>query len=555
MNFKAKKLTALLLALLLFSSVALSSCSFFSSYDGHTVFNFAGIRYEAPDTAELDETFRYAEKISNKCKNLSPADINSGTGLNNYRVLIDSLNEMSAVFGDFVTKFVYIRIAYLQDMSKQDIQAEYDRLYSLYNSYYNKYISILSIIAESPLGEVAMSEGTRITILNRSKYSSNSEFVRLQDEIDAIGHEYEDAYGALETVDAAQELEIAELFIRLAKKGNELAAVTDYDTYAAYQYEVEHERDYLPSEVAAFCDYVKEYLVPVVPYTDLSSVELTALGILNNTLNTGAPAYEVMDSYISAYAEEISPTMKRAFDYLKVCNLFVAGNLSTSYDGGFTTMLSTYNAPVIYLKTKKNYSDLPRFIHEFGHFHAYYVDSPNSNALDVAETQSQGNEYLFLDTYTKIGGISLKHAMLKANLKSNLIYAILMGCIMDSLQQYVYDNADEITPERVCQRYRELLNDYGLSEIIRGSFWANIQHTFVSPFYYISYAVSQIPALELFALSETNKRTEAIGAYNNVLTSSANGFKEVMKESGLGNPFERTTCEKIKSALMSALAA
>ena len=75
----------------------------------------------------------------------------------------------------------------------------------------------------------------------------------------------------------------------------------------------------------------------------------------------------------------------------------------------------------------------------------------------------------------------------------NLSSALITGCLYDELQQYVYAEED-LTLEKINQEYCRLCKEYGLipadDERTELYSWYQVPHTFTSPCYYISYAVS-----------------------------------------------------------------
>ena len=61
--------------------------------------------------------------------------------------------------------------------------------------------------------------------------------------------------------------------------------------------------------------------------------------------------------------------------------------------------------------------------------------------------------------------------------------------------------------------------NYGEGYDFNRYWWTQVTHTFASPLYYISYAVSAIPALSIWQTAETTEggREEAIRAYDSIL--------------------------------------
>lgn len=84
--------------------------------------------------------------------------------------------------------------------------------------------------------------------------------------------------------------------------------------------------------------------------------------------------------------------------------------------------------------------------------------------------------------------------------------SLIMGCMEDEFQQRIYERAEPWTPQELHDLYSQLQQEYGIDAlylVFEGE-WVTIRHTFESPFYYISYAVSQVPALCLWQESLTD---------------------------------------------------
>ena len=83
-----------------------------------------------------------------------------------------------------------------------------------------------------------------------------------------------------------------------------------------------------------------------------------------------------------------------------------------------------------------------------------------------------------------------------------------------------------------------------------------MSHTFSQPFYYISYAMSAIPALSLYAESTEDFASAAV-KYN-IVQYYGNGnsgytFEEILDKAGIGSPFEKSTYDEISVVLDSFL--
>ena len=106
----------------------------------------------------------------------------------------------------------------------------------------------------------------------------------------------------------------------------------------------------------------------------------------------------------------------------------------------------------------------------------------------------------------------------------------------DEFQQRVYLEP-ELSEERLLDIFREVYESYGF-EIYDGYEyeWADVIHNFQQPLYYISYAVSAIPALELYVQS-VESPNEAMDTYLRVAGMSDEEYylTDALRETGLSN--------------------
>ena len=112
---------------------------------------------------------------------------------------------------------------------------------------------------------------------------------------------------------------------------------------------------------------------------------------------------------------------------------------------------------------------------------------------------------------------------------------MVSGCVYDEFLQYVYTHP-ELTVEGLNQAYARIADSYGMelySESSRYN-WMYISHNFESPFYYISYAVSAMASLQLWAVAERD-RDEAIALYNKMISLGGydRGYCELLETLGL----------------------
>ncbi len=346
---------------------------------------------------------------------------------------------------------------------------------------------------------------------------------------------------------------VGELYLELVGIEKQIAAKAGYDSFADYSYDWEYFRDYTPADALRMAEAVKKYAVPEMEalYSGFTSREYTAL---MQAMNATDQIFRRRE-HIDAYVDEISPEMREAYDYLIEYRLSILTDSDTSEDGAFTTFLPVYDVPFIYLHEIGGFSDVSNFIHEFGHFYCDYLggrDADELMSLDVAEICSQANELLFLPYFQRYNRADAYSAILK-NRMIDALSSMIDGCLYDEFQQYVFSH--EIgSVEELNEVYRTISRSYGIDEdyyyVDLGYVWVDVMHSFEAPMYYISYATSIVPSLEIMEIS-LEDREEAIRVYNQVVRSDpALTFSETLEEAGLGSPFDEETIIGVVNAIV-----
>ena len=294
----------------------------------------------------------------------------------------------------------------------------------------------------------------------------------------------------------------------------------------------------------------EEQIVPL--YFEIKS--MIDQDVLDSALNAENATFNQYDSIFKEYTSEISSTMHQAYKDMKKYHLYNIGSSEGMQAAGFTTYLTSYGMPYIYLYTYGDLGDISSFVHEFGHFFSYYYNGTESdNIIDVAEIQSQANEWLFMPYYDltekQLDQYTL-HSL------SESLLTIIQGCLFDEFQQIVY--RDNITKDYKTL-FESLAKDYGLDKVITSevlpNYWALVHHNFVMPMYYISYAVSALPALEIFFISQEN-REEAIDSYLDVIDETGfNEYLDVLDDADLSSPFKERTYERLSKDIKDFLKA
>lgn len=354
------------------------------------------------------------------------------------------------------------------------------------------------------------------------------------------------------------------------------AAGYEESQYMDYAYENTYSRDYTPAEAKNLHAYVKQYIVPLYKNILEKADELWNKDDWGSDDNVNfynalyyyplapkASEYKkdmaiISTNYISSYFNYLTDTKEQINFYNAANEAFKEGRLFFGEnDGAYTWSLT--NGSLMYFGAE-NYSDPFTFVHEFGH---YYEDCYNTGldiSMDLAETHSQGNEMLFLAwlSANKPSDIADGYQMLEYNQLLNMLGSILQGSMVDEFEQAVYANSydadgyrDGISADKYDELFNTIVASYDESFVEDYSYYW-LQVAFDSPAYYVSYAMSALPCVELFTIAQTEGVDYAREAYFGLFTFANNtkfvkvdddGYKtvtatyaEILHDCGLSSP-------------------
>lgn len=337
---------------------------------------------------------------------------------------------------------------------------------------------------------------------------------------------------------------LGNVYLDLVKVRREIAALYDYANYNDYMYEA-YSRDYTPEEIQAFCDSVKTYLSTPFAYMEaLTDFSAPCLMIPYTE-------EEIIDT-LSSYIPQTSADLQDALDHLMNNKLYDITSSNVKMDGAFTTYFPYYNTEAIIMQPGGNTYDLLTMVHEFGHFNADFQQG-STDSIDVAEVQSQGLEFLFMEHYGDIFGDDAD--IVEEYVTLQQLYSFITGCLNNELETWAYLQ-DNLTLDDLNAKHAELLVAYEHMQPDTWTLeyysksWVQTPHYFTSPCYYISYATSVAGAFAIRELMMENP-TAAINAYLDVANAETDkGFSEVMEDAGLGDVLAPDAIKAVGEELM-----
>ena len=430
--------------------------------------------------------------------------------------------------------------------------SQYQEASLAYASAYSEMRAFLAdvYISESSFKESVLSEWSQKEL--EGLLDDQAEIGELQEENERLLTEY----NVLDTNDPNWSRRVDEIYEEIVQNSNQIASLRGYENYYEYATEYVRGRDYTNDERQAFRTYVKQYIVPL--YFNASYAVLEAAFSLTETQ---AEAVEALlddeisateEEYLRTYFAEFSPSLSYKMSFMLDKNVLCIGSDSGAYEGAFTLYLPTYEEPVVYLG--KGYTDLLTFVHENGHYAAYYGigDGPLPD-LDLCETHSQGNEWLFISYLENLLDPAVYEMFMLTRLVEGL-KGIIISTLVDECEEAIYTAEIPYRAEQYDALIESIAAEYGTF----GLYYDAVSYfKSVAPgaqVYYISYATSEMASVLLYAMAEENYDL-ALEAFSMLLdgADSTDRFLASMEACGFPSLFEEDTflafCELIERLL------
>lgn len=346
-----------------------------------------------------------------------------------------------------------------------------------------------------------------------------------------------------------------DVYCRLVKVRNQIAANLGYSSYADYAYETLYMRQYGISDVKAFREYVKRELLPF--YTNLyDSLDFDRLADGDAYMAKAYP--ENLHDIIRPIMRVISPEMELVYNDMLENALCSLEYSPTKAEMSFTTYIECYGLPYLFVQPSAQATSFDFFtvVHEFGHYYSFVLNSIteyNAYDLDASEVASQAYELIFAEY---MGDIFKENEVASAEyryLLLNILSSIISGCMYDEFQERVYA-LPNCSTEEINRIFGEIRTAYGSEFYDVGDgaslSWIDVTHNFIAPFYYISYATSAVAALQIWADEEAEDLY-----FTFVDNADEMFFLDNISACGLSDPFTPDTLKTIMNTIKTRCAA
>lgn len=510
--------------------------------------------------AAIDQLYQEIEDAIKGLSNVAPADF------------VEMFDEYDTQISYIQSQYQFAQIAYDINYDSAS-RSDYMTISEYYNTSIDRYYSLFGEINESKYGSyfwewTGWSEAEIAEVLE----IAGSYDLENQNAVDEITRAYEDLMDRLgwnlSSATKAQLLQLYDLYNKLVTANNNIAATAGYDNYMEYAYANVYERDYTPDEAQAMRNYVREYIGPILAdtiqkYMDFNEAysnrggwttqadqlyysmfaaeymfrDMEALYAAGDTMRAGmvSDLRQNMSDYFAFLSEGAGADEVNFYD--EVNALFRNGNyfLGTNPNRtAYTWYIYSLDLPMLLFTD--GYKDAFTFVHEFGHYFQFAYNDRLGVSMDQDETQSQGDEMLFLAWLSKHipEGITEGFELLELEQLYDMLGIMVMATAVDEFEYLVYTGATEFNGQPIAtvklSDGTEVIDYNTLYTQVMLSYWDEIDTYYNTAYwsfvvfdqaaYYISYAMSALPALEIYAKAGIDGLESARDSYLKLFTFS-----------------------------------
>ena len=332
--------------------------------------------------------------------------------------------------------------------------------------------------------------------------------------------------------------EIARIYIELIKLRHDIAEQRNMKSYEELAY-LDNGRDYTAADLDGYIKAIKQYIVPLYKKADSKKMYDRSL--------VSAMSPKTALSTVTGTVEGLNKDIDEALGYMLKYELYDTGMSDNKYDQSYVLYLNDYDSPFLFC-SPSGYSDtVLTIVHEFGHYVDGYLNYGLNDSIDTSEVFSQGMEYLLLCNMDDAGQLT-RYKML-----DELELYAYQACLNEFEHRAYALDEKELTVETLNSLHSELLEEYGLTDDYKGLDWISVTHLFTSPFYVISYCVSDSAAFELYNM-ELKKSGSGLEMYMKLLEESTSyDFLDLLEECGMRSAISADTVKEIAATLADKL--
>lgn len=454
---------------------------------------------------------------------------------------VDELTEqLDEAYMELIDQYQIAYVHYCLDQSDEEMKTRYLDCVDIVTEAEAAYNEMCKrvYLSETPLRDMLFEDWTEEDIAMLLAY--NEEIAQLEKRNTEITVEFRD----LDMYSSSWSADMIPLYNEMVKNNNRIAQIYGFRNYYEYAYQIIYQRDYEMSEIQKLREYTAKYLPTICLEATVSFTEVYENLEYEDSSSLQSFVYNdysqldrnYVKRYIADMPESSGEMMQDMFDRDRA----IFTDYSQSYQGAYTTWID--GEPFCFFG--QGYSTSETVIHEMGHYYGSMYVEPWSQPMDLSETQSQGNEWLFLDYLETNMTEDLYQALVEYKLSTDIGY-IICFVMIDEFEEKVYsgENAGNLTMEEYDAIMEEIAEAYGGLAFIEEnildiqSYWKQV--VLESPVYYVSYAVSGIAAINLYTVAQEDDDV-ARECFRKLMEEPVEdeGFLVNIQNAGISGPFD-----------------
>ena len=362
--------------------------------------------------------------------------------------------------------------------------------------------------------------------------------------------------------------ELDEIYDELVQLRDGMGKKLGYDSFTPLGYLRMQRNCYTEEDVDNFRIAVQQYLVPLAKKLyarqakrqdrlfPLTYADKDIAFKSGNPKPVGTPA-DILAMGDKFY-DELSPESSEFWRFMRQHEMLDVESKPGKAGGGYCSRIASMRSPFIFANFNGTAHDVEVVTHEAGHAFAGFLNRDRIPAdtiwpsLEGCEVHSMSMEFFAWPWAEGFFGEDARkfryHHLMGA------LTFIPYGTMVDHFQHLMYQYP-MFSPQERHQVWTELTQLYmpwvWLGEIPfygEGKAWQRQSHIYSSPFYYIDYCLAQTVALDFWARIQEDQEA----AFQTYLKYSKLGgtmtFTELLREAGLGNPFDGETLKRVCEA-------
>lgn len=462
---------------------------------------------------------------------------------------VDELTEqLDEVYTALIDQYQIAYVHYCLDQSDEAMKTRYLDCVDIVTEAESAYNEMCKrvYLSETPLRDKLFEDWTEEDIAMLLAY--NEEIAQLEKRNTELTVEFRE----LDMYAESWSGDVIPLYNEMVKNNNRIAEIYGFRNYYEYAYQVIYDRDYEMTEIAKLREYTAKYLPAICQWS--TDVFTEAYNSLSNEDSQALSSYVYEDynqldrNYVKRYMADMPESSQAMMQDMFDRDRAVFTDYYQSYQGAFTTWID--GEPFCFFGP--GYANSETVIHELGHYYGSMYVEPWSQPMDLSETQSQSNEWLFVDYLESNMTSDLYRALSEYKLSSDIGY-IICFVMIDEFEERVYsrEDAGNLTLEQYDAIMAEIADAYGGLTFIEEnildiqSYWKQV--VLESPVYYVSYAVSGIAAINLYTVAQEDQDA-ARECYRKLMEEPVEdeGFLVNIQNAGLSGPFDEGVYQRLR---------